>query len=96
MYTELLRLRRELPVLTDPAAQQHVSVVGDTILVMRSTPQTTATLAFHFGPSAVDHPAPDPVDAIAFDTDDERWSGPGWTHERLGPWSARLGITHAR
>jgi maltooligosyltrehalose trehalohydrolase len=96
LYTELLRLRRELSVLTDPAAQQHVSVVGDTILVMRSTSQTTATLAFHFGPSAVEHPAPDPVDAIAFDSDDERWGGPGRSRDGLGPWSARLGITHAR
>lgn len=96
MYTELLRLRRELSVLTDPAAQQHVSVVGDTILVMRSTPESTATLAFHFGPAAVEHPAPDPLDAIAFDSDDERWGGPGWSGDRLGPWSARLGVTHAR
>ena len=104
MYTELLRLRREHPVLTDPAAQQHVSIVGDTMFVVRSVPGATASLAFNFSGDSLDHPAPDPADAIVFDSDDPRWRGDhadtDWaptastaSTATIAPWSARLSIT---
>ena len=95
MYTELIRLRREHPVLTDADAQQHVSFVDDTMFVVRSLPGTTASMVFNFSPDPVEHPAPDPADAVVFDSDDERWHGPGWSPDRLAPWSAHLSITHA-
>ena len=91
MYTELLRLRREHPILTDPDARQQVSLVGDSLFIVRSTPSTTASITCNFAPDAIDHPAPD--SAVVFDSDDERWAGPGWSPGRIAPWSARLSIT---
>lgn len=95
MYTELIRLRRTHRVLTGSDVQQHVSVVDDTMFVVRSLPGITASMVFNFSADAIEHPAPDPADAVVFDSDDERWNGPGWSSGRLGPWSARLSITHA-
>jgi len=93
MYTELLRIRREFPVLTDPAAQQQVSIVGDTVFVVRSTPTATASVIFNFSGDQIEHPAPDPTDTIVFDTDDERWGGHGFDATTIGVWSARLGAS---
>jgi len=78
-------------VLTDPAAQQHVSIVGDTVFVVRSTPTATASVIFNFSGDQIEHPAPDPADMIVFDTDDERWGGRGYDASTIGAWSARLG-----
>ncbi len=94
MYTELLRVRREQRVITDQGAQQHVSLIGDTIFVVRSTPDATATLILNFCAEAIEHPAPDPADAIAFDSDDRRWGGGGTGPATIAPWSAQLSITH--
>ncbi len=93
MYTELLRVRREHPVLTDPAAQQHVSIVGNAMFVVRSIPTATASLVFNFSGEPVEHPAPDRSDAIVFDTEDPRWRGAGSELATIAPWSARLSIT---
>ena len=95
MYRELIRVRRSHPILTDPTAQQHVSCVDDVVFVVRSMPGTTASLALNFSPDGVDHPAPDPADAVVFDSDDPKWGGPGWSPDRVAPWSAHLSITHA-
>lgn len=92
MYTELLRVRRDEPILTDPAAQQHVSVVGDAVLVVRSTPSATATLKLNFSADATADPIPGDAPAV-FDSDDVRWGGPGANREILGAWSARLEIS---
>jgi maltooligosyltrehalose trehalohydrolase len=92
MYTELLRVRREHPVVTDPNAQQHASIVGNMFSVIRSIGTTSASLVFNFSADVVDHPAPDPTDSIVFDTDDERWGGPGYDPAATGAWSARLSI----
>jgi len=94
MYTELLRIRREYPVLTSSAAQQHVSIVSDTIFVVRSTRADTATLIFNFSDQLVDHPAPDSADTVVFDSDDERWGGRGYDASTIGVWSARLSVRH--
>jgi maltooligosyltrehalose trehalohydrolase len=93
MYTELLRIRRNHPVLTAPAAQQHVSIEDHTVFVVRSTPDATATLVFNFCGDTVDRSASEPADDIVFDSDDERWGGPGAAPDRIAPWSARLSIT---
>jgi maltooligosyltrehalose trehalohydrolase len=98
MYTELLRIRREHPVLTDPTVQQRVSIVGDTMFVVRSTPDLTASLVFNFSGSSLEHPAPDPAGGTVFDSDDPRWCGdvpdasPA-APATIAPWSARLSIT---
>lgn len=97
MYTELLRVRRETPVLTDPRAQQHVSIVGDAMFVVRSMPDFTASLVFNFSGGSLEHPAADPADAIVFDSEDPRWCGDhsdaGPATGTIAPWSARLSIT---
>ena len=93
MYTELSRLRRELPILTDADARQDVSVVDDAVLVVRSLPGVTASLVLNFSSVAFDHRAPDPAGDVVFDSNDERWGGPGWMADRVGPWSARLCVT---
>ncbi len=92
MYTELLRLRREHPVLTDPAAEQHVSIVEDVIVVARSNASATASLVFNFSSVVVDTPAPDDASSVVFDTDDERWGGGGASPSSIGAWAARLTI----
>ncbi len=92
MYTELLRIRREHHVLTEPAAQQEVSIVDDALLVVRSTPETTATLSFNFGGAGFDHPAADPADTVVFDSEDPRWGGAGVDPTTISAWSARLTI----
>ncbi len=93
MYTELLRIRREQGVLTDPVAQQHVSIVGDTIFVVRSTADASTSLVFNFSAEPVEHPAPDTADSVVFDTDDERWGGNGYDAATIGAWSARLAVS---
>jgi maltooligosyltrehalose trehalohydrolase len=94
MYTELLRIRREHPVLTDPAAHQRVSIVDDVVLVVRSCPGATASLVFNFSDTRFDHPTTDPAGAVVFDSNDERWGGPGRVTDRIGAWSARLSVAH--
>ena len=79
-------------MLTDPAAQQHVSIVDDAVFVVRSLPGITASLSFNFSDAAVQHPAPDPADAIVFDTGDERWGGNGSEAPSVSAWSARLSV----
>jgi maltooligosyltrehalose trehalohydrolase len=91
MYTELLRIRREHLVLTDSTARQEVSVVGDTIFVVRSTPAVTASLVFNFSPDPVE--LPDPAGTVVFDTGDARWGGPGLDPAVVGAWSARFSST---
>jgi hypothetical protein len=88
MYTELLRIRRAHPVLTDPSARQEVTVVDDTLRVVRSTPAVTASLVLNFSPQPVERT--DTTDSILFDADDARWGGPGLDPGTVGPWSARL------
>jgi maltooligosyltrehalose trehalohydrolase len=94
MYTELLRIRREHPVLTDHAAEQRVSIVGGAVLVVRSLPGATASLVFNFSDTRFDQSTTEPAGAVVFDSNDERWGGPGWVAERIGAWSARLSVTH--
>ncbi len=91
MYTELIRLRRCSPVLTDPLAEQHVCLVDDALIVDRSrSGTTTAHLVLNFSAREMSAPYPG---TILFDSDDERWAGPGWSHDVVNAWSARLCVT---
>jgi maltooligosyltrehalose trehalohydrolase len=92
MYTELLRIRCEQGVLTDPAAEQHVTVHDDVIVIARSTADTSATIVFNFSPHVTDLPAASADGITVFDSDDERWGGPGTGSGALGAWSARLTV----
>ncbi len=96
MCTELLRLRREHPVLTDPDADQQVTTVGHTVFVERSVPGATASLVLNLSPDPVTtragstEPTSGGSGEIRFDSDDGRWGGSGGQHDVVGPWSARL------
>ena len=94
MYTELLRLRRSHPVLTDPGARQDVSFVDGAVFVVRSSSGETASLVFNFSNGVVDDRTSDSADDVVFDSADVRWGGTGWSIDRIAPWSARLSISH--
>jgi maltooligosyltrehalose trehalohydrolase len=70
MYTELLRLRREHRVLTDPSANQSVESDATSITVQRESDGVIARLVMTFGGAPTDHDG-----VTTFDTDDPRWSG---------------------
>ena len=96
MYTELLRLRCETPVLTDSTTEQEVSISGRTLFVRRSLAGQTASIVFNFSgdvaaPMGGDDSGTSTV--IAFDSDDERWGGPGTSLAGVGPWAARLTLS---
>jgi maltooligosyltrehalose trehalohydrolase len=87
LTTELLRLRREMPVLTDPAAEQRVSLRDDVLTVERTLGATRTRLVCNLTPAATDVAGDG---EIIVDTADERWGGPGVVPTRLAPWSACL------
>jgi maltooligosyltrehalose trehalohydrolase len=92
MYAELLHLRREVGLLTDPATTQHVTVVGDTMFVVRAGPAASASLVFNFSGSPVALREPGLAGDVVFDSHDVRWGGDGWDPTILAPWSARLAL----
>jgi maltooligosyltrehalose trehalohydrolase len=92
MYTELLRIRRDHPVLTDPDARQHVAFDRDVVSVVRSVAGATATIVLNFSADASELHAAAADDAIVFDSDDPTWGGPGWSADRVNSWAARLSI----
>lgn len=96
MYTELLGLRRRYPVLTDPAAEQDVSIVGRTVTVRRSLAATTASIVLNFSGDVAAHPEggdSEPLGTTVFDSEDARWGGPGSNTDGNGPWSATLTVS---
>ena len=92
MYTELLRLRREIGVLTAGDARHEVRRTGNVIVVERSDGSTSATLQLNLGPDA----APAVEGDAAFDSADPRWQGRAAEVPagHLAPWSARLVLGH--
>jgi maltooligosyltrehalose trehalohydrolase len=92
MYTELLRIRRAHSTLTDPRASQDVSLTDDLMIVVRANADATVTIMLNFSPVAVET-----VDEVmgtrVFDSDEDRWGGPGLRGGSLGAWSARLVVS---
>lgn len=81
MYTELLRIRRETPVLTDPDAEQQVLLDGAVLTVVRASASSVAVARFNFSDRPIDV-SPDVNDAGTFqtgpelfDSSAERWGG---------------------
>ena len=54
MYTELLRIRREVSVLTDPEAEQRVLLDGALLTVVRASSTSVAVTRFNFSDRAID------------------------------------------
>ncbi|MEP4651591.1 MAG: malto-oligosyltrehalose trehalohydrolase, partial [Ilumatobacter sp.] len=86
LYRELLRIRREHPVLTDADAEQDVTVDGFVMTVRRRSNGTESILILNFGDEDAGLESSDvEVHATVLDTS-------GATHGALAPWSARLRV----
>lgn len=72
MYTEALRLRREVTAVAEPVAEQTVELVGDVIAVRRSHAGTTSHLLLNASDDAA---AVDAAGRLLFDSGDARWGG---------------------
>jgi maltooligosyltrehalose trehalohydrolase len=90
-YRELLRLRRELPVLSDPVAGHEVMHERSRITVRRQLGVTISRLILVVGADAdgdldldVDIGPGDARTRVAFDSGDPRWGGPGPTFDASG------------
>ncbi len=86
LYRRLLELRRQLPTLTDPGVNQEVALDGAVLRIERAADDTTLALTFNFSATAAS--AGD--GEVVFDSDENRWGGPGADRDTIGPWSARL------
>lgn len=90
MYRELLRLRRELAIVTASDADQDVTLQGTTMTVTRTNGDDRMVLQLNFGD--VDREPSGSGDSTVFDSNSPRWGGAGGHH--LARWSARLAISH--
>jgi maltooligosyltrehalose trehalohydrolase len=92
MYTELLRLRRDVEPVASPDAHQRVSLEAGAVTIRRSIGDTAATVVLNES----DEPIELPVGGeLAFASDDGRWGGADGTALddgvlRLAPWSVAL------
>jgi maltooligosyltrehalose trehalohydrolase len=92
LYTELLRLRREIPVLTAASASQVVRLDGLVLVLVRTLAalDATATIVHHFGTEPVPAPPP-PPGRLVFDSDASAWGGDGTSDTGvLPPFSTRF------
>jgi maltooligosyltrehalose trehalohydrolase len=99
MYTELIRLRRDEPVITDPDAEQRVVLDGKLLTVIRTSTSSTSVVRFNFSdePATVDGAdLGDGVSvddaALRFDSASAAWGGDEANGDGLPPFSARLWI----
>lgn len=95
LTTELLRLRRAHPVLTDADAMLEVAHDGSSLAVRRRSSDADTLLTLNFS----DHPAASERAGrhVVLDTSDIRWAGPGVVEPTAGtvtvsPWSAALSV----
>lgn len=92
LYTELLRLRREVAAVASPAAEQEVTTIAGVVLVQRSLPDSTSTLAINESDLAARYPL---GGELVFASDDRRWGGDGSAgvgggELSLPPWTVAL------
>lgn len=104
MYTELLRLRRDHPVVCDPATRRTVRVHDHTVVVHATAADgSRGLLAIHLGHEPVSVPAPEGA-AVVFDGADPVWRGEAGTGRgsdtsgtvTVAPRTALLAVTPAR
>ncbi len=97
LYTTLLRVRRQHPVLTDPDAEQTVDLDGDLLVVTRTLGDATSALILNFGDEERNDDHTDTGDVV-IDTGDVAIGTAIDTARgsvdvgRVGAWSARLRI----
>ena len=88
MYTELLRLRREQPLVTAADVEQTVTLQGSTLTVKRTRSGDVMLLVLNFGDREIPPSTSDSVGRVLFHSDAPRWGGAG--ARGIAPWSARL------
>ena len=92
MYTELVRLRREVAAISSPRASQRVEQVGGIVVIRRRLDGVATTVAINES----DDPADLATDGtIEFASDAEIWGGDGATTFEIGrirvaPWTVAL------
>jgi maltooligosyltrehalose trehalohydrolase len=76
MYTELLRLRREMPSVASPKATQQIDQIGGAVIIRRALDGRTTTVVINESDPPVELPI---AGTLAFASDDPRWGGSGGT-----------------
>jgi maltooligosyltrehalose trehalohydrolase len=97
MYTELLRLRRDEPVLTDPGAEQQVLLDGSLLTVVRTSVTSVSVVRFNFSAASVDVDGTDvgvllDADAVRFDSSATAWGAEETSSAGIPAFSARLWV----
>lgn len=98
MYTELIRLRRDLPILTDAAAEQRVVLDGGLLTVIRTSATSTSVTRFNFSDTTLTIDDTDVGDALEngelrFGSSAAEWGGDEAAGGNgLPPFSARLWV----
>ena len=101
MYTELIRLRRDEPIITDPDAEQRVVLDAKLLTVIRTSTSWTSVARFNFSDESTAVSGADAAsgldvmvddDALRFDSASDRWGAAPTTGQGLPPFSARLWV----
>ena len=100
MYSDLFRLRRDLPVLSDPDADQRVLLDGSLLTLIRTSPTSVSVTRFNFSDAPVDEAGSDlsdigielDVDSMRFDSSASQWGAEATTSAGLPAFSARLWV----
>ena len=97
MYTELIRLRRHLPILTDATAKQRVVVDRELLTVIRTSASSTSVTRYNFSDELRSIDGTDigvslGDESLRFDSAAPAWGGDATTGHVLPPFSARLWV----
>lgn len=92
MYTELLRLRRDVAALASPAATQQVELIEGSVVITRSLDGPVSRVVINESDAAVELPL---AGALSFASDAARWGGDGETvmignRLSVAPWTVAL------
>ncbi len=100
MYTDLLRLRRDLSALTDPDAEQRVLLDGSLLTLIRTSRASVSVARFNFSDAPVDEAGSDlsdigielDADSVRFDSSASEWGAEATTSAGFPAFSARLWV----
>jgi maltooligosyltrehalose trehalohydrolase len=92
MYTELIRVRREISAVGAPEAVQHVALVDDAIVIRRTLAGATTTVVVNESANACQLAV---EGVLTFGSDDDRWGGDAETRvgdglATVAPWTVAL------
>lgn len=76
MYTELLRVRREVAAIASALATQRVELIEECVVITRTLGEPTSHVVINESDAAVELPL---TGTLTFASDDTRWGGDGTT-----------------